>query len=60
MTDISLLNSGNLQFLESVYEQYRADPDSVSEHWRAYFAGFDAGSASIPRRGAPAAAAAGC
>ena len=38
MTEISLLSPGNLAFLESIYEQYLADPQSVSEQWRRYFA----------------------
>lgn len=33
----SLLDGGNSAYLESVYEAYLRDPNSVSEHWRNYF-----------------------
>jgi len=35
--DTSLLFGGNNLFLESVYEDYLADPQSVSAEWRQYF-----------------------
>jgi 2-oxoglutarate dehydrogenase E1 component len=34
------LNGANLAFVESLYEQYLADPESVAPDWRAWFAGF--------------------
>jgi len=33
----SLLDGGNGAYLESQYESFLRDPDSVSPHWRAYF-----------------------
>jgi len=33
----SYLFGGNAPFVEEVYEQYLADPASVSDQWRAYF-----------------------
>ncbi|MGD8828346.1 MAG: 2-oxoglutarate dehydrogenase E1 component, partial [Gammaproteobacteria bacterium] len=35
------LFGGNAPFLEDLYEQYLQDPDSVEEHWRSYFRGFE-------------------
>ena len=35
--DTSLLFGGNNLFVESVYEDYLADPNSVSAEWRQYF-----------------------
>src|ERR1700739_2959865 len=31
------LTGGNAEFLDSLYEQYLADPTSVGEYWRSYF-----------------------
>ena len=33
----SLLDGGNGAWLETLYESYLRNPDSVSEHWRGYF-----------------------
>ncbi len=33
----SLLDGGNGAYLESLYESYLQDPDSVDDHWRNYF-----------------------
>ncbi len=46
------LSSYNLPFLESLYEQYLADPDSVDPQWRSLIAQIDAGDA--PTAGRPA------
>jgi len=42
----SALYGGNADYVESLYEQYLADPSSVAPHWRDYFAG-------LPRPSAP-------
>ena len=34
-------NATSLLFLESLYEQYRQSPETVSEQWRAFFADLD-------------------
>ncbi len=39
----SCLFSGNAPFLEALYEDYLADPGSVSAEWRAYFDGLQDG-----------------
>jgi 2-oxoglutarate dehydrogenase E1 component len=33
----SLLDGGNISYLEAVYEAYLHDPDSVAKEWRQYF-----------------------
>ena len=33
----SQLSGGNNAFVESLYEDYLADPSTLSESWRAYF-----------------------
>ena len=35
------LFSGNADYIESLYEQFLADPASVSEHWQDYFQNLD-------------------
>ena len=35
----SLLDGGNGAYLETLYESYLRDPDSVADHWRDYFDG---------------------
>ena len=37
----SALFGGNAEFMESFYEKYLQSPESVPEHWRAYFAGME-------------------
>ncbi len=34
-------NATSLLFLESMYEQYRQSPETLSEQWQAFFAGLD-------------------
>jgi len=41
----SLLYGGNAPFLEELYQRFLMDPDTVSEEWRRYFAGFHTGQA---------------
>ena len=33
----SQLSGGNAGYIEDLYEQYLADPDSVGAKWKAYF-----------------------
>jgi 2-oxoglutarate dehydrogenase E1 component len=35
--DTSYLEGGNMVYLESLYESFLANPDSVEPHWREYF-----------------------
>ena len=50
--DPSLLQIGNVEFLDALYLAYRKDPKSVEPQWREFFAGFDGGTPSA--RTAPA------
>ncbi|MBK6622464.1 MAG: 2-oxoglutarate dehydrogenase E1 component [Saprospirales bacterium] len=43
MTDLSFLFNAHPSYIESMYEQYRKDPDSVDEGWKLFFRGFDFG-----------------
>ncbi len=36
----SLLNGANATVIESLFEDYQSDPDSVPQHWREYFEQF--------------------
>jgi 2-oxoglutarate dehydrogenase E1 component len=38
---MSLASGLNLDFIERQYQQWRERPDSVEEHWQAFFEGFD-------------------
>ena len=46
--EVSLLISDNAQFVETLYRQYKTDPHSVSEEWRAYFAQLSSSPAVTP------------
>lgn len=48
----SLLSSENAQFIETLYNQYLADPTTVSEEWRAYFTRLTASPVSAQTNGA--------
>src|SRR5262249_13065873 len=45
MQTFDFVNRANAEYIEAMYQQYRRDPSSVSEMWRAYFTGFDMGAA---------------
>ncbi len=45
------MNPLNLAFVEALYEQYSADPTSVSGDWREYFKGLDRGDGGAVQRG---------
>ena len=65
------VNRANADYIDRLYEQYKRDPRSLDEPWRAYFAGFEfaaagagparpgAGAAEAGSDGAPAAGASG-
>ncbi len=40
LQDQSMLDGGNIAYLEQEYERYLQDPSSVDASWRAYFEGF--------------------
>ncbi len=41
MTDYSFVFNAHPSFIESMYEKYKANPESVEEGWRVFFKGFD-------------------
>ena len=41
MTDFSFIANAHPSYIESLYEQYLQDPNSVEESWRLFFKGFD-------------------
>ncbi|GAB4259172.1 MAG: 2-oxoglutarate dehydrogenase E1 component [Saprospiraceae bacterium] len=41
MTDFSFIANAHPSYIESLYEQYQKDPNSVEESWRLFFKGFD-------------------
>src|SRR5579863_461509 len=47
--DTTLLFGGNAPYVETLYEQYLEDPASVSQAWREYFQGLQAGRHEVPR-----------
>ena len=50
MDRLNYINSGNAAYIDSLYEAYKQDPESVDFGWQKFFEGFDFG------RDAPAAA----
>ncbi|MDB5324635.1 MAG: sucA [Phycisphaerales bacterium] len=45
MQTFDFVNRANADFIDQLYRQYKNDPASVDEQWRAYFAGFEMGAA---------------
>src|SRR5690606_11793759 len=45
MDQFDFINRANADYIERLHQQYNADPRSVEPHWRAFFAGFEAGAA---------------
>src|SRR5579864_869982 len=41
-------NSNNLQFIESLYQSYLSNPESVDPSWRYFFEGMQFSSSSLP------------
>lgn len=41
MEKLDFLSRANAEYIDQLYQRYQADPRSVDEHWRYYFAGFD-------------------
>src|SRR5688500_10516012 len=45
MSAFDIINRGNAEYIDQLYQQYQRDPRSVEPQWQAFFAGFDAGAA---------------
>ena len=43
MQTFDFVNRANADLIEQIYQQFRKDPASVPEAWKAYFAGFEMG-----------------
>src|SRR5438874_216897 len=41
--DFDFVNRANAEYIDGLYEQYKKDPRSIPEQWRAFFAGFEVG-----------------
>jgi len=37
------VNGWNIEYVESLYHEWKADPERVEPHWRQFFSGFDLG-----------------
>src|SRR3954447_11251231 len=42
-TNFDFINRSNAEYIDLLWQKYQADPRSVDTHWRAFFAGFEAG-----------------
>ncbi len=43
MQTFDFVNRANADYIEQLFKQYKSDPNSVPDPWRAYFAGFEMG-----------------
>ena len=48
MDRLNYINSGNADYISSLYEAYQQDPESVDFGWQKFFEGFDFGKDSQP------------
>ncbi len=53
MDQFDVISRANSEYLERLYQRFQADPRSVDEKWRAFFAGFEAGGLRQAGEGAP-------
>ncbi len=54
MDRLNYINSGNAAFIDSLYELYKQDPESVDFGWQKFFEGFDFGKDTQAQAPAPA------
>lgn len=54
MKDFSFLANAHSSYIESLYKQYLQDSESVSSDWKAFFSGFEYGSAQSGKAADPA------
>src|ERR1700760_5151206 len=54
MDRLNYINSGNAAYINSLYETYKQDPESVDFGWQKFFEGFDFGR-EIPVQATPVA-----
>ena len=48
MSNYSYLSNGDPKAIESIYQQYKADPESVDEGWKKFFEGFEFAQEEFP------------
>ncbi len=48
MSHLTFANRWNADLIEALHAQWREDPASLEPHWRAFFEGFELGSATRP------------
>ena len=41
MSDYSFIANAHPSFIDSMYQRYQENPESVEEGWRTFFKGFD-------------------
>ena len=46
MNSLNYINQGNAAFIDSLYESYKQDPESIDFGWQKFFEGFDFGRSS--------------
>jgi 2-oxoglutarate dehydrogenase E1 component len=52
MDRLNYIDSGNAAYIDSLYEAYKQDPESVDFGWQKFFEGFDFGKESQPAKAA--------
>ncbi|MDT3404575.1 2-oxoglutarate dehydrogenase E1 component [Mucilaginibacter terrae] len=52
MDRLNYVNSGNADYINSLYEAYKQDTESVDYGWQKFFEGFDFGQGSAPQSAA--------
>ncbi|RWY47892.1 2-oxoglutarate dehydrogenase E1 component [Mucilaginibacter gilvus] len=52
MDRLNYIDSGNAAYIDSLYESYKQDPESVDFGWQKFFEGFDFGKESQPAKAA--------
>ncbi|AMR34357.1 2-oxoglutarate dehydrogenase subunit E1 [Mucilaginibacter sp. PAMC 26640] len=57
MDRLNYIDSGNAAYIDSLYEAYKQDPESVDFGWQKFFEGFDFGRDTQPAKGAATATA---
>ncbi len=55
MEPFDFVNRANADYIDQLHEKYQKDPRAVPEQWRAFFAGFELGSAKSEKPGLPSA-----
>ena len=58
MVNLDFINRVNAEYVDSLYQEYLRDPQSVDPQWALFFAGFEAGRGALPSGNGAAAPAA--